>query len=336
MHKKLIDFLCCPSCGEENFSVSIFSIMQDDIYEGTVTCQSCNLWFRVENGILDFLPLDLRRNDRYDAFVKKHSLSYQPGVTKSAEDADQKNRQIDFFKKDYDQYEKCIVNMKFFKALNFLTFDKWVESNAACFNKPVLEVGCGTGRQSIVLCQKGIQSIGIDLSEEMLIVGKRKSDTGNYSQFIDFIIADAENPPLKDSTFSACVMVSILHHLPNPAYTVFQCSKKTVSGGLFYIIEPNKSPLRGIFDLSMRIWKLWDEEASDDPLIKKDLLEHWLNDAEIQFDIHYSTYVPPHIFGFLKDGSCLSLLKTTDSFFNRISFIKKFGGIIIAEGTKKQ
>lgn len=334
MYKRVIDFLCCPRCMGENFSLLIYSINRDDVQEGTVTCQSCNLWFRIENGILDVLPLHLRRNDRYEAFSKKHHLPYQSGIAEPAGITDQKIKQIDFFKKDPDQYEKCIVNMNFFKALNLLTINRWVENNAAFFNKPVLEVGCGTGRQSVVLCQNEIASVGIDLSEEMLLVAKRKIDANYYSRFIDFIIADAENPPLKDNIFSACVMISILHHLPDPESTIYQCSKKIVNNGLFYIIEPNKSPLRWFFDVLMRIWKLWDEEASEDPLIQKKLLEKWLDNAKIQYNVQYSTYLPPHVFEFLKDETCLLLLKITDSFFNRRSYLKKFGGIIIAEGRK--
>ncbi|MHC4097575.1 MAG: class I SAM-dependent methyltransferase, partial [Planctomycetota bacterium] len=56
----------------------------------------------------------------------------------------------------------------------------------------ILDIGCGTGRHSIELSQRGYSIIGIDLSESQLQRAKEKA----YAQSlkIDFQKHDARNP----------------------------------------------------------------------------------------------------------------------------------------------
>ncbi|KQC13309.1 MAG: hypothetical protein APR63_08965 [Desulfuromonas sp. SDB] len=66
----------------------------------------------------------------------------------------------------------------------------------------VLDVGCGTGRHSVGLAEKGYSVTGIDLSEQMLQKARIKADRKNLN--IDFIQADARDFKL-NKTFSHAI-----------------------------------------------------------------------------------------------------------------------------------
>jgi 2-polyprenyl-3-methyl-5-hydroxy-6-metoxy-1,4-benzoquinol methylase len=59
---------------------------------------------------------------------------------------------------------------------------------AARIGGPVLEVACGTGRITVPIAKKGIEIIGLDISEGMLNEAKKKSDQENLK--IEWVHAD--------------------------------------------------------------------------------------------------------------------------------------------------
>lgn len=161
-------------------------------------------------------------------------------------------------------------------------------------NQLVLDVGCGTGRQCIQMAKHKIYSIGIDISEEMLKVAKKKNDRLNLSEYVDLIVADGEKPPFKNNIFDACVFYGTLHHLSNPKLALHNSAKKIKKMGLIYTLDPNKSPLRPIFDFIMKIWKLYSDTHIIFATISKQQLDEWTRNAKLKGKIHFSTYLPPH------------------------------------------
>jgi len=332
MNVNALAFLVCPVCQSETLEAKPFASAGEEISEGIITCSSCQNWFRIENGVLDFLPLHLRRRGKHEAFAAKYNLPVT-GSNMGAAD-EQKTGQIDFFSLT-DDYEQRVVNSPFYRALDQVNFIGWMERNRASLTSPVLDVGCGTGRQSIPLARQGIRVIGIDISEEMLLLARRKASEAGVLPRIDFIAGDAEHPPVRDLTFQAGVIYGVLHHLPAPQVAVASIAQKIVPGGLFYTLDPHKSPLRVLFDLLMRLWKLYDEEASDDPLLTTEKLSRWFSAAGFTCTIRLSTYLPPHLFHFLSFPLGTALLRTSDALFNALPGIRNVAGVIIAEGAKR-
>jgi ubiquinone/menaquinone biosynthesis C-methylase UbiE/uncharacterized protein YbaR (Trm112 family) len=332
MDEKIIDFITCPNCGSSTFSLKKFLSTNSEIHEGVLICNSCDVWYKIYHGVLDLLPLNLRRNDLYEKFAKKYNININEKDPTSTNP--QKMGQISFFKRNLFSYEKDVVDFTYYKALDTLTFEKWFDDNSGKIDKMILEVGCGTGRESVKIAIRNKDAICIDISEEMILRAKSKIDLMNRQNFLNFIICDAEDPPLKNNMFCACIICTTLHHLSSPEKAIRNISKKLMNRGLFYSIDPHDSYIRFIFDYLMKIWKLYDEEASDSPLIKEKILKDWLLDAKIQSKITYSTYIPPHIFLFLSQKQSLKLLKSTDDFFNKIPLFFKFSGMICSEGIK--
>lgn len=332
MDENLLNFIICPNCKSDSFSLKPFAQKNNQLHEGVVTCNSCKTWYKIEDGILDLLPLNLRRHELYTKFTEKYHLPSQGIETESTKS--QKKEQILFFKENVSHYDNDVTDSMYFKALDKLTFGKWLDKNYEKITSPILELGCGTGKQSIQIANKNKDAVCLDISEEMILRVKSKIDRLNISNKLNFMVGDAEDPPVKNNSFGACIICSTLHHVSSPENAIRNLSDKLIDGGLFFSSDPHDSYVRFIFDFLMKIWKLHDEKASDDPLIKEKCLKKWLSDAKIQNTLKFSTYLPPHIFLFLTEKSSLILLSRTDNFFNRIPGFHKFSGLIISEGIK--
>lgn len=244
MNINTISLILCTNCGAKNWTIEKFASKGSSIEKGRIICKRCKIWFRIENGILDLLPLALRRDDLYEPFSKKHHLSFTPSV-KDPKAIKGKLSQITFFKETIEEYESAVVNSKFYKALDRFLFWNWVNKNISGKDF-VLDLGCGTARQSIPLAKANAKVIGIDICEEMLMLGRQKIKKADVDDLVDLIVADCENAPVVDNRFTACVLYGTLHHIPRPDKALESASSKLVAGGLVYAMEPNKSPLRFI------------------------------------------------------------------------------------------
>ncbi|MGB9940157.1 class I SAM-dependent methyltransferase [Methanosarcina sp.] len=74
----------------------------------------------------------------------------------------------------------------------------------------ILDVATGTGQQAFAFAKKGYEVIGIDISEAMLNIAKKKNKFRNAK----FEVADATNLPFKDSSFDVSCISFALHDMP--------------------------------------------------------------------------------------------------------------------------
>jgi len=72
----------------------------------------------------------------------------------------------------------------------------------------ILDVGCGNGRLLEVLENKKINYLGVDNSEELIVLAKK-----NYPNY-DFKVMDILNLESIDKKFDLVISVAVLHHLP--------------------------------------------------------------------------------------------------------------------------
>ncbi len=104
-------------------------------------------------------------------------------------------------KNAYDNAAKAYADKCFYelydKPLDKKLYDLFFERIA---NKGVvLEIGCGPGEISNYLKMKGIEIIGLDISEKMIEIAKQ------LNPFIDFRIGDVFNLKFKDNSVAGIV-----------------------------------------------------------------------------------------------------------------------------------
>lgn len=331
MNRSTLDLLLCPDCSHGPMTCETFAAEGDRIHEAVLRCASCRRWYRIEHGVADLLPAALRRTEKDAAFVRRHGIEGAAAGSKADEGF--KSSQIAFFDGHAESYIKDVVEHPMYAAFNEQYFLPWARQVLNAGDR-VLDLGCGTAEVGLTLARQGVRTVGIDISEEMLVAGQRRSEKHGCQDHIDLIAGDAEHPPVRDGTFRAAVFLGALHHLPDPANAIRQAAAKLQAGGAFYSQDPHRSPLRFLFDGLMRIWKLYDEEARQDPLLWEEQLAGWLRDAGLTPAIRLSIYLPPHVFKLLSVRASRGLIRATDRCFGALPFTRRWAGYIIAQGVK--
>lgn len=123
---------------------------------------------------------------------------------------------------------------------------KW--RHAAAINLPprphlnILDLATGTGDQLVALEKSGFsirRMVGIDLADEMMEIGKKKQ-----IQRAEFIHADAQNLPFRDSEFDAATISFGIRNIPSPLLALKEMYRVLKPGGRALVLEfslPNRA-----------------------------------------------------------------------------------------------
>ena len=102
---------------------------------------------------------------------------------------------------------------------------------------PILDVGCGTGRDLEILAGFGITGIGVDPSAVMLAAA-----AGRRCGIL--VRADGARLPFAEQVFAGCRMERVLMHVVDPRAVVSEVVRCVSPGGLLTLSEPDWSTLR--------------------------------------------------------------------------------------------
>ncbi len=107
----------------------------------------------------------------------------------------------------------------------------------------VLDLATGTGDQLIALFE-GVEggasigsAVGIDLSEEMLLLAKKKIGSKTYSGKIEFLRADAEKLPFENHQFDAATFSFGIRNVPDPLVSLKEIYRVLKPEGRCLILE---------------------------------------------------------------------------------------------------
>ncbi|MBU0492667.1 MAG: class I SAM-dependent methyltransferase [Chloroflexi bacterium] len=117
----------------------------------------------------------------------------------------------------------------------------------------VLDAGCGTGRFSIPLAERGVQVVAVDASPAMLAVARRKAGEAGVASHITFVQGDVEHLSFAPGSFDGAVSIAVLRHFPSPAVGIGELARVLRPGGAMALDYLNGhvfrfyEPLRGLF-----------------------------------------------------------------------------------------
>lgn len=99
-------------------------------------------------------------------------------------------------------------------------------------NADILEIGCGTGKNSVWLQTMAATLVAVDLSNQMLAKAKERLNG------IDFILADITQPwTFTQKQFNLVTFSLVLEHISDLAFIFKQAAQKLKPGGQIYIGE---------------------------------------------------------------------------------------------------
>lgn len=156
---------------------------------------------------------------------------------------EQVTQMFDTISKEYDGLNRVI---------SFGIDIKWRKKVVAIVAKSqpnrILDIATGTGDLAINLAEtKAEEIIGLDISDGMLEVGRKKIAEKNLGNKIKMILGDSENLPFEDNSFDAITVAFGVRNFENLEKGLSEILRVLKPNGTFVILEtsvPTKTPFK--------------------------------------------------------------------------------------------
>jgi ubiquinone/menaquinone biosynthesis C-methylase UbiE len=98
----------------------------------------------------------------------------------------------------------------------------------------ILEIGCGTGKNTVFLAEIGARILALDFSPGMLARARNKALAGN----VTFAVADLTRPwPIQGQSADLIACNLVLEHIRDLDFVFAQASRILAPGGRFFVSE---------------------------------------------------------------------------------------------------
>lgn len=117
----------------------------------------------------------------------------------------------------------------------------------------VADIGCGAGTQCMMWAEAGHNVRGLDINENLVELGKKRSAERNLN--IDFFVGSATKLPFEDQCVDVCLVPELLEHVAEWEKCLDECCRIVRPGGTMYLSTSNYlCPVQQEFDLPMYSW----------------------------------------------------------------------------------
>ncbi len=104
----------------------------------------------------------------------------------------------------------------------------------------VLDCGCGTGELAKALLDRSRQVVGMDISKDMILQGRKMFDRWHE---VIWVTSPGGTLPFADSTFDAVCFRGALHHMAHEEKALSEAHRILRPGGRLLLSEPNDDSL---------------------------------------------------------------------------------------------
>ncbi|MFC0604048.1 bifunctional demethylmenaquinone methyltransferase/2-methoxy-6-polyprenyl-1,4-benzoquinol methylase UbiE [Winogradskyella pulchriflava] len=161
------------------------------------------------------------------------SKNLKPYKDSEASKKVQVTKMFDTISKEYDGLNRVI---------SFGIDIKWRDMvvNIVSKKKPknILDIATGTGDLAISLTKTNAEEIiGLDISDGMLEVGRKKIKSKNLDGIISMVIGDSEDLPFENNTFDAITVAFGVRNFENLEKGLAEILRVLKPNGIFVILE---------------------------------------------------------------------------------------------------
>lgn len=182
----------------------------------------------------------------------------------------------------------------------------------------ILDIATGTGDLALELISiPNVLIEGIDISEEMILFGKKKICKRNLTKYINLSFGDAENIPFPENTFNAVTVAFGVRNFNFLQVGLNEINRVLKENGICIILEFSKP---GNYIIKSLYWVYFKRIL---PIIGK----------IISKDKSAYYYLPESVFNFPEKEEFISYLKVAG--FKEINYFRLTGGIVTIYTAKK-
>jgi len=171
------------------------------------------------------------------------SIKVTPYKNSDLNKKEQVTKMFDTISNEYDGLNRVIsfgIDVKWRNKVVALVGETYPNS--------ILDIATGTGDLAINLVKtKAEKIVGLDISEGMLNVGRKKITKKNLDQTITMMVGDSENLPFEDDTFDAITVAFGIRNFENLEKGLSEILRVLKPNGIFVILEtsvPVKTPFK--------------------------------------------------------------------------------------------
>jgi len=231
LRPETVKLLICPACSS-GLELDVEEEADGRVVKGSLLCTGCMASYPIAKGIPRLLSPGLfvgrwgsvyeRTMAYYNAYVPLYDRAYH-------------NPQIAYMRRVEDAYIE-------------LTKPKGI----------VLDVGCGPGRQSLLLARLGCSVLAMDISEAMLLEAKRRARSLGLEDRIELVQASADALPVRPGAFNrAYSLFGAYNHAPSYRKGFKQIYEALRRGGIALISVLNRYQLTWWLETIWRRNKKW-------------------------------------------------------------------------------
>ena len=194
----------------------------------------------------------------------------------------------------------------------------------------VIDLGSGSGVFTQLLAQRGYKCVGLDISGQLLAVGRRKHPD------IPFVQADIEKLPFKPESFHGALLSGVVHHFPDPSVCAVEVFRILRPGGRFVAFDPNRlNPFMWLYrDHSSPFYSSIGVTPNERPVLARDVARVFQN-AGFAVSSHYLAGLAYRYVASSRARLFLPIYNFIDARLFGLSFAERFSPFVLTAGRKQ-